>query len=144
MWLNVFIFSNDEAKVRPAMGYLMSASLLVTATPTVDSAEDVTWPAWERLSLVLTHLKGKVSRRQNLDVTNASQQEKKETPYNKQFGTVSNRPLYATGFCPTEFQHYRVALLLSTNTSATCAKSGCKAINRAPILFDLENPISCS
>lgn len=34
-----------KAKVGTIMSYLMSASLLVTATPTVDSAEDVTWPA---------------------------------------------------------------------------------------------------
>lgn len=33
---------------------------------------------------------------------------------------------------------------LPGNTTAPCAKSGCKAINRAPILFDLENPITCS
>lgn len=35
-------------------------------------------------------------------------------------------------------------LPLPVNTTAACAKSGCKAINRAPILFDLENPITCS
>lgn len=42
--------------------YLMSASLLVTATPTVDSAEDVTWPAWEKPSRVLIHLQVQVNR----------------------------------------------------------------------------------
>lgn len=42
----------------------MSASLLVTATPTVDSAEDVTWPAWEKPSLVLMYLEMQVNRQE--------------------------------------------------------------------------------
>lgn len=36
--------------------YLTSASLLVMATPRLDNAEDVTWPAWDSVSRVLTHL----------------------------------------------------------------------------------------
>lgn len=38
--------------------HLISASRLVMATPTVDSAADVTCPAWERLVRVLRHLHG--------------------------------------------------------------------------------------
>lgn len=62
----------------------------------------------------------------------------------KQFGTVDGKSLHVTDFNPCKFDHCSVALLLYTNTSATCAKSGCKAIKRALILFDLENPISSS
>ena len=36
----------------------MSASRRVMATPTLDTAADVTWPAWERPARVLTHLLG--------------------------------------------------------------------------------------
>lgn len=36
--------------------YLISASRLVMATPTLDRASDVTCPAWERVARVLTHL----------------------------------------------------------------------------------------
>lgn len=36
----------------------MSASRLVMATPTLDSASDVTWPAWESPARVRTHLHG--------------------------------------------------------------------------------------
>lgn len=66
----------------------------------------------------------------------------KKKQHVKQTETVDSKPLYVTDFNPCKFNHCGVALLLFTNTSTTCAKSGCKAIKRALILFDLENPIS--
>lgn len=45
--------------------YLISASRVVMATPTLDSAADVTWPAWERLARVLTHLRGEGNESQH-------------------------------------------------------------------------------
>lgn len=60
----------------------------------------------------------------------------------KQTGCVDGKSLYVTDFNPCKLNYCRVALLLFTNTSATCAKSGCKAIKRSLIQFDLENPIS--
>lgn len=58
----------------------------------------------------------------------------------KQIETVDSKALHVTDFDPCKFNHCGVALPLFIRT--TCAKSGCKAIKRALILFDLENPIS--
>lgn len=118
--------------------YLMSASLLVTATPTVDSAADVTWPAWEKLSLVLTYLAMQGNRLEKWSVKEKRKQHVKQT------GTVDCKSLHVTDISLCQFNHCRVPLLLFTNTSATCAKSGCKAIKGSLIPFDLENPISSS
>lgn len=55
--------SHDQHKIKKLwlfwflQVYLISASRLVMATPTLDRASDVTWPAWERVARVLTHLR---------------------------------------------------------------------------------------
>lgn len=58
-----FNVSHDQHKIKKVwvfwflQVYLISASRLVMATPTLDRASDVTWPAWERVARVLTHLR---------------------------------------------------------------------------------------
>lgn len=130
--------------------YLICASLLVMASPTLDNAADVTWPAWERLSCVLTYLweKRKMywpNRSVSFAVYYITSEHIQKT--NIHPDTQLTIGLYSQCSLSIWLQSsknklIRLVMVGPVFITTPCAKSGCVAINRAPILFDLDNPIT--